>query len=74
MLEVRERIFPQSLEITKCGDFTHSHRTTTTTHYDDNLALQKRRRFSGSSVHLVKSYAGFSIAWSYLLFRPFGAL
>jgi len=21
--------FPQSLEITKCGDFTHSHRTTT---------------------------------------------
>src|SRR5260370_21678011 len=22
--------FPQSLEITKCGDFTHSHRTTTT--------------------------------------------
>jgi hypothetical protein len=25
------------LEITKCGDFTHSHRTTTT-HYDDNLA------------------------------------
>jgi hypothetical protein len=38
--------FPQSLEITKCGDFTHSHRTTTTTHYDDNLALQKRRRFS----------------------------
>src|SRR5258705_13813590 len=30
----------------KSGDFTHSHRTTTTTHYDDNLALQKRRRFS----------------------------
>jgi hypothetical protein len=29
---------------------------------------------NGSSVHLVKSYAGFSIAWSYLLFRPFGAL
>ena len=23
-------LFPQSLEITKCGDFTHSHRTTTT--------------------------------------------
>jgi hypothetical protein len=22
--------FPQSLEITKCRDFTHSHRTTTT--------------------------------------------
>jgi hypothetical protein len=22
--------FPQSLEITKCGDFTHFHRTTTT--------------------------------------------
>ena len=40
------RTFPQSLEITKCGDFTHSHRTTTNTHYDDNLALQKRRRFS----------------------------
>jgi hypothetical protein len=31
--------FPQSLEITKCGDFAHSHRTTTTTHYDDNSAL-----------------------------------
>jgi hypothetical protein len=40
--------FPQSLEITKCGDFTHFHRTTTTTHYDDNLALQKRRRFRES--------------------------
>ena len=38
--------FPQSLEITKCGDFTHSHRTTTTMHYEYNLALQKRRRFS----------------------------
>ena len=30
--------------------------------------------FYGPSVHLVKLYAGFSIAWSYLLFRPFGAL
>jgi hypothetical protein len=35
-----------AVEMTKCDDFTHSHRTTTTTHYDDNLALQKRRRFS----------------------------
>jgi hypothetical protein len=31
--------FPQSLEITKCGDFTHSHRTATITYYDDNSAL-----------------------------------
>jgi hypothetical protein len=27
--------FPQSLEITKCGDFTHSHRTTTKRGYTD---------------------------------------
>ena len=38
--------FPQSLEIANERRLPHSHRTTTTTHYDDNLALQKRRRFS----------------------------
>jgi hypothetical protein len=30
----------------KNAGLPHSHRTTTTTYYDDNLALQKRRRFS----------------------------
>jgi hypothetical protein len=47
---------------------------------NESAALQNYRKIlllqssNGSSVHLVKSYAGFSIAWSYLLFRPFGAL
>ena len=33
--------FPQPLEITKCGDFAHYHRTTTTTDYDDISALHR---------------------------------
>jgi hypothetical protein len=34
-------LFPQPLEITKCGDFAHYHRTTTTTDYDDISALHR---------------------------------
>src|SRR5258708_27832429 len=45
--------FPQPLEITKCGDFTHSHRTTATRGYDDVLALQPTRHFSFAATGFV---------------------
>ena len=34
-------LFPQPLEIVSVDDFTHSHRTTTTTDYDDISALHR---------------------------------
>jgi hypothetical protein len=49
-------------------------RKSETVEMTDISTLQRLGHLNGSSVHLVKSYAGFSIAWSYLLFRPFGAL
>ena len=42
-------LFPQPLEIVSVDDFTHSHRTTTTTDYDDISALPQHGTSSSTN-------------------------